>query len=45
MVENIICGYSMSTVWKFDGIEKTHDACGVESCMKKFLESLRERAQ
>ena len=42
LVEQIPCGYSMSTVWTFDGIENEHDVCRGEDFMKKFCESLRE---
>ena len=40
--EHIPCGYSMSTIWKFDGIENKHDVYSGEDCMKKFCESLWE---
>ena len=43
VVEYIHCGYSMSTLWKFVGIENKH-VCRGEGYMKKFIESLREHA-
>ena len=39
---DIPCGYSMPTIWTFDGIENGHDVVTVEDFMKKFSESLRE---
>ena len=38
------CGYSVSTIWIFDGIENKHDLQRDEDCMKKFSESLIEHA-
>ena len=40
--KNIHCGYLISTIWKFDGIENKYDVHIGEDCMKKFCESLRE---
>ena len=42
LVEQIPCGYSMSTMWTFDGIENEHGVCIGEDYIKKFCESLRE---
>ena len=42
--EHITCGYSISTIWVFDGIENKHDLCRGEDCMKYFCRSLREHA-
>ena len=42
-VNNIFCGYSISGIWTYDGIENNHEVCRGEDCMKKFCESLRER--
>ena len=39
-----MCGYSMSTIWTFDGVENKHDIYWGEDCMKKFCVSLREHA-
>ena len=41
---HIPCGYSMSTMWTFGGIENKHDVYRDEDCMRKFCESLREHA-
>ena len=40
--EHIPCGYSMSTIWTFDQIEKKHNLFRVKDSIKKFCESLRE---
>ena len=40
--EHISCGYSMSTIWIFDGIDNKHDVCTGEDCTKKFCGSVRE---
>ena len=40
--QNIPCGYSMSNIWTFDGIENMHEVCRGENCMKNFCASLRE---
>ena len=37
--EEISCGYSMSTIWAFDGITTKHDVCRDEDFMKKFCKS------
>ena len=42
--EHIPSGYSMSTIWIFNGIENKHYVYRGETCMKKFCESLREHA-
>ena len=42
--EHIPCGYSMSTIWTFDGIVNKHDVHRGEDFMKTFCESLREYA-
>ena len=38
------CGYSISTIWKCNGIEKNRGVNSDEDCMKKFCISLRENA-
>ena len=38
----IPCGYSVSTIWAFDGIENKHDVYRGKDC--KFCESLEEHA-
>ena len=38
------CGYSMSTVWRFDHIENKHASYRGRDCMETFCESLREHA-
>ena len=38
--EHIPCGYSMSTIYTYDGIENNHDVYRGEDCMKKFREYL-----
>ena len=43
--EYIFCGYSMSTIWTFDGIENKHDVYRREDCIKTYCESLREHAR
>ena len=43
--EHIPCGYSMSTIWAFDHIEKKHTLYRGKDCVKKFCESLRENAK
>ena len=42
--EHIPSGYSMSTIWTFDGIENKHDVNRGEDCMKWFCEPLRDYA-
>ena len=42
--ENIPFGYSISTIWTFNGRGNKHNTCKGEDCMKTFCESLRERA-
>ena len=36
---HFLCGYLMSTIWTFDGLEKKHDVNRGEDCMKKNFES------
>ena len=36
--EHIPCGYSVSTMWTFDGIENKHDVNRGEDCMKNFVD-------
>ena len=43
--EHIPCGYSMSTIWRFDHIEDKHTLYLGKHCMKKFSTSLREPAK
>ena len=43
--EHIPCGYSMSTIWRFDHIEDKHTLYREKDCMKKFCTSLKEHAQ
>ena len=40
--EHTPCGYSVSMIWTFDGIENKHDVYWGEYYMKKNCESLRE---
>ena len=40
--EHFPCGYSMSTIWTFDGKENNVDVYKDEGCMKRFCESWRE---
>ena len=44
VVEHIPCGYSMSTIWTFDGIENNYDVNRGKYCMKKFCKCLTEHA-
>ena len=37
-------GYSMSTIWAFNNIEKKHTLYCGKDCMKKFCASLKEHA-
>ena len=37
LAEHVWCGYSISTIWVFNGIEDKHAECRGEDCMKKFL--------
>ena len=41
--KNILCGYSMSTIWAFHHLENS--LFHRQGCMKKFSESLREHAK
>ena len=34
--KNIPCGYSIFTIWTFDGIENKHDVYRGKDCIKKF---------
>ena len=43
--EHIPCGYSMSTIGRFDNIENKHTLYRPKDCMKTFCESLRGNAQ
>ena len=43
--ENNACGYSMTTIWRFDHIEKKHTFYRGKNCIKKFCASLREHAK
>ena len=43
--EHIPCGYSMSTICAFDGMENKHDVCRGKDCMKKFSKSLRGKEE
>ena len=40
--EHIPCGYSVSTIWRFDYIKNKHTLYRGKDCMKKFCISLRE---
>ena len=40
--EHVPCGYSMSTIWAFDGIWNKHVVNRGKDCIKKFYKSLRE---
>ena len=42
--QHIPCGYSMPTIWAFDGIKNKHSLYRGEDRMKKFCISLREHA-
>ena len=35
--EHISCGYSISTIRTFDGVEKKHDVYRAEDCIRKFV--------
>ena len=41
---HIPCGYSMSTIWTFDGLENKHDLYRGEDRIEKFFEALKEYA-
>ena len=43
-VDDIICGYSMCTIWRFDSIENKYNAYRGEDCIKNFCESLRSQS-
>ena len=44
-MEHISCGYLMSMIWTFDGIENKHGVYrDEEDCIKKVCRSLREQA-
>ena len=45
MCEHIPCGYSISTIWRFDHIEDKHTLYRGKDFMKKLCESLREQAK
>ena len=42
--EHIPRGYSMTTIWTYDGIENQYDVQRGEGCMKQFREFSREHA-
>ena len=42
--DHIICGYSMSTIWRFDSIENKYNVYRGEDCIKNFCESLRSQS-
>ena len=42
--EHIPCGYSMSMIWTFNGIENKYDVYRGEDGMEKICDSLREHA-
>lgn len=42
--EHIPCGYSLSTIWVFDGIKTNYDVYRGRNCMKRFWKSLEEQA-
>ena len=44
-VENIPCGYSMSTILGFDQIENKHNLYCWKGCMKRFCDSLGEQGK
>ena len=43
--EHIPCGYSMSTMWRFDHTKNKHALYRGKDCMKKLCKSLTEHAQ
>ena len=43
--KRIPCGYSMSTIWAIDHIEKEHNFHRGKECMKNICTSLREHAK
>ena len=43
--ENILCGYSIATIWAFDLTENKHTLYREKDCMKKLCEPLREHAK
>ena len=43
--QNILSGFSMSTILSFKSIENKHDVYKSKDCMKKFCKSLREYAR
>ena len=40
LVEQVPCGYSMTTIWGFNHIEDKHTLYRRKDCMKKFCDSL-----
>ena len=44
IVKDILCEYSMSTIWTFDHIDNKHSLYRGKDCMKNFCESLRKHA-
>ena len=43
MVEHVICGYLMATIWAFDNTENKYILYRGEDCMKMFWNSPREQ--
>ena len=43
--EHLLCGYSLSTTWRFNHIGDKHTLYREKDCMKKFGYSLREHAK
>ena len=39
--EHISCGYSVSTIWTFDGTKTKHELYRGNGCMKRFFKSLK----
>ena len=42
--EHVCCGYSISTIWTFSGIENKYKIYRGEDCMKKSCEYLIDHA-
>ena len=43
--ENILCGYSISTIWEFDHIQNKHTLYCGKDCINMFCEILRKHAK
>ena len=43
--EHIPCGYSISTIWRFDHIENKHTLYPGKDCIKQFCSFLRKYAK